>query len=59
PQLVETSVIKGGMLPKLQACQDALRSGVGRVRILPAAEVTVLPEFYYSKIESGTEVMAS
>jgi acetylglutamate kinase len=46
------------MLPKLQACQDALRSGVGRVRILPAAEAEVLPGFYHSRIEAGTEVMA-
>lgn len=56
--LVKDSVVAGGMLPKLQACQDALRSGVGRVRILPAAEADVLPAFYQSRIESGTEVMA-
>ncbi len=58
PALVKGSVVGGGMLPKLQACQDALRSGVGRVRILPAAEAEVLPIFYSSRIESGTEVMA-
>ncbi len=58
-QLVQSAVIRGGMLPKLEACQDALRSGVGRVRILPAAEAESLPEFYLSKIDSGTEVMAS
>lgn len=58
PALVKGSVVAGGMLPKLQACQDALRSGVGRVRILPAAQADVLPGFYQSRIESGTEVMA-
>jgi acetylglutamate kinase len=58
PALVKGSVVGGGMLPKLQACQDALRSGVGRVRILPAAEAEVLPGFYHSRIEAGTEVMA-
>jgi acetylglutamate kinase len=47
------------MLPKLQACQDALRSGVHRVRILPALEAEMLPAFYQTKIECGTEVMAS
>ncbi|HWR34434.1 MAG TPA: acetylglutamate kinase [Clostridia bacterium] len=57
PGLVRDSVIRGGMLPKLQACQDALRLGVHRVRILPAAEVAALPDFYYEKIEFGTEVM--
>jgi acetylglutamate kinase len=58
PALVKGSVVGGGMLPKLQACQDALRSGVGRVRILPASEAEVLPGFYQGRIESGTEVMA-
>lgn len=54
--LRETEVISGGMLPKLEACTQALRRGVGRVRILPANEADVLPQFYYSKIDSGTEV---
>ncbi len=57
--LVKTSVVAGGMLPKLQACEEALRQGVARVRILPAMNAQELPEFYFSKIESGTEVMAS
>jgi acetylglutamate kinase len=47
------------MLPKLQACQDALRLGVHRVRILPAMEAEMLPVFYQTKIECGTEVMSS
>jgi hypothetical protein len=29
------------------------------VRILPAAEVDALPEFYFTKIESGTEVLVA
>jgi acetylglutamate kinase len=45
------------MMPKLEACTQALKSGVGRVRILPAAEVEVLPLFYFTKIECGTEVL--
>jgi acetylglutamate kinase len=57
--LTQKSVIVGGMLPKLQACKDALLHGVNRVRILPAAEVEALPEFYFSKIESGTEVLVA
>jgi acetylglutamate kinase len=57
PALKENSVISGGMLPKLEACQQALRLGVGRVRILPANDADVLPQLYFSKIESGTEVM--
>jgi acetylglutamate kinase len=57
--LTQKSVIAGGMLPKLQACKDALLHGVDRVRILPAAEVEALPEFYFSKIDSGTEVLVA
>ena len=57
--LVETSVVQGGMLPKLEACRHALSKGVGRVRILPAAEADVLPQFYFAKLHMGTEVRAS
>jgi acetylglutamate kinase len=58
-ELAQKSVIGGGMLPKLQACKDALLRGVNRVRILPAAEVEALPEFYFTKIDSGTEVLVA
>jgi acetylglutamate kinase len=54
--LAAGSVISGGMLPKLEACTQALRKGVGRVRILPAEQAEVLPQFYFSKLECGTEV---
>jgi acetylglutamate kinase len=57
--LIEDSVIAGGMLPKLEACSDALRKGVGRVRILPAAQVEILPQFYFAKLECGTEVIVA
>jgi acetylglutamate kinase len=57
--LTQKSVIHGGMLPKLDACRSALLHGVNRVRILPATQVEVLPEFYFSKIESGTEVLVA
>ena len=56
--LVEHSVVAGGMLPKLEACSQALKKGVGRVRILPAAQAEILPQFYFTKLECGTEVTA-
>jgi acetylglutamate kinase len=59
PGLIESSVIGGGMLPKLEACTLALKKGVGRVRILPAAQVDVLPQFYFTKLECGTEVISA
>lgn len=58
-ELTEQSVINGGMLPKLEACKQALLRGVNRVRILPANEVEVLPQFYFTKIEAGTEVLVA
>ena len=57
--LVAASVIGGGMLPKLEACSEALHRGVGRVRILPAAQVEILPQFYFMKLEYGTEVIGA
>jgi acetylglutamate kinase len=55
--LIEGAVVSGGMMPKLEACIQALKRGVGRVRILPTAQVEVLPLFYFTKIECGTEVL--
>ena len=43
PVLEKASVVSGGMLPKLNACRDALTHGVKRVRILPAESAAVLP----------------
>ncbi len=57
--LVEHEVIAGGMLPKLEACGHALKRGVGRVRILPAAQAEILPQFYFAKLECGTEVIVA
>ena len=59
PTLIAESVIGGGMLPKLEACTNALKRGVGRVRILPAAQAQVLPQFYFQKLELGTEVIGA
>jgi acetylglutamate kinase len=59
PSMVATSVIAGGMLPKLEACKQALKKGVGRVRIMPAAKADVLPQFYFTKMECGTEVLGA
>ncbi len=57
PTLVADSVIRGGMLPKLEACCHALKGGVGQVRILPAAKAEMLPQFCLQKLECGTEVV--
>jgi acetylglutamate kinase len=57
-QMVAEATVSGGMLPKLEACTRALKKGVARVRILPAAQSEVLPGFFTHPIEFGTEVVA-
>jgi acetylglutamate kinase len=57
PILTRQAVIGGGMLPKLEACSHALHRGVRRVRILPAAKANVLCQFYFAKLDCGTEVI--
>jgi acetylglutamate kinase len=57
--MIQDSVVGGGMLPKLEACNNALKKGVGRVRILPAAQADILPQFYFTKLDCGTEVIVA
>ena len=59
PQMQKDAVISGGMLPKLNACRDALLAGVKRVRILPADSASSLPDLVSTRVNEGTEVMAA
>jgi acetylglutamate kinase len=59
PALERQMVVSGGMLPKLNACRDALLGGVKRVRILPAQSGAVLPDLCTSRVDDGTEVMVA
>ena len=59
PGLEEFAVISGGMLPKLNACKQALMHGVKRVRILPAESASVLPDLLSTRVNDGTEVMVA
>ena len=47
------------MLPKLNACKEALAGGVKRVRILPAEPPTSSPTFPAPASTNGTEVMVA
>ena len=57
--LAEREVIRGGMLPKLDACRRALAGGVERVHIVPAEEVEALPQVVAAEARIGTEVVAA
>jgi acetylglutamate kinase len=59
PALQAAAVVSGGMLPKLNACKEALLHGVKRVRILPAQSATLLPDLISSRVDDGTEVIAA
>jgi acetylglutamate kinase len=58
-ELVKSAIIFGGMLPKLNACREALLNGVKRVRILPAEAAGSLPDLCSSRVVHGTEVMVA
>jgi len=59
PELERAMVVSGGMLPKLNACREALTHGVKRVRILPAEAAASLPDLCSSRVNDGTEVMVA
>jgi acetylglutamate kinase len=59
PSLEKQNVISGGMLPKLNACREALLHGVKRVRILPAESASLLPDLCSTRVNDGTEVMVA
>src|SRR6202046_5463457 len=58
-EMTKSAVIFGGMLPKLNACREALLNGVKRVRILPAEAAGSLPDLCSSRVVYGTEVMVA
>jgi acetylglutamate kinase len=59
PALEKQSIITRGMLPKLNACREALKHGVKRVRILPAEAAQLLPDLCNTRVNDGTEVMVA
>jgi acetylglutamate kinase len=59
PELERAMVVSGGMLPKLNACREALTHGVKRVRILPAEAAASLPDLVSTRVNDGTEVMVA
>jgi acetylglutamate kinase len=58
PHLKEAGIVRGGMLPKLEACERALAGGVGSVHILPGAEMEALNQLGRGAIQVGTELVS-
>ena len=56
PDMEKAKVVSGGMLPKLNACKEALLHGVKRVRIFPAEAAVSLPDLCTTRVNEGTEV---
>lgn len=56
--LREAGIVRGGMLPKLEACQRALAGGVVSVHILPGAEMEALSGLARGAIQVGTELVS-
>lgn len=57
--LISGEVVHGGMLPKLEACRQALEAGVDRVWILPARDAGRLVQQGVPQPPVGTEVVAA
>ncbi len=57
-RLHATGAVSGGMVPKLDACKQALLAGVGSVRILQATRVNALRNMFDAPLECGTELVA-
>jgi acetylglutamate kinase len=55
--LVRNASVGRDLIPKLDACRGALKRGVKRARILPLSQIDSLAEFYFSRIDFGTEVV--
>jgi len=56
--LKQSGVVRGGMLPKLEACQRALAGGVPAVHILPGAAVDAWRQLGRGEIHIGTELVS-
>lgn len=56
-EMAQRSVIRAGMLPKLEACRTALLGGVSRVRLLPVNEMRTGHQLDLENVCLGTEIL--
>lgn len=58
PRLIEDGTVKGGMIPKLQCCAQALNGGVRKAHILDGRKEHALLLEIFTKIGVGTEIVS-
>lgn len=56
-ELTRQSNLSKNILSKLKVCHTALNHGVRRTRILPLTLIESLEQFYFARIDGGTEVI--
>ena len=56
-ELVNTKIIDSGMLPKVEACLDALRAGVKKTHIIDGRLKHSLLLEIYTDVGVGTEIV--
>jgi len=57
PKLVEDGTIKGGMIPKIQCCLEALRGGVKKAHIIDGRKDHAILLEIFTKVGVGTEIV--
>ncbi|MBU2498269.1 MAG: acetylglutamate kinase [Proteobacteria bacterium] len=56
-KLVDDGTIKGGMIPKIQCCIDALRGGVRKAHIIDGRKEHAILLEIFTKVGVGTEIV--
>jgi acetylglutamate kinase len=56
-ELIERRVIDEGMIPKVEACLDSLRAGVGKVHVIDGRLPHALLLEIYTDRGVGTEIV--
>ncbi|RPJ21299.1 MAG: acetylglutamate kinase, partial [Desulfobacteraceae bacterium] len=57
PKLIEDGTIKGGMIPKVNCCADALRGGVKKAHIIDGRKDHAILLEIFTKGGVGTEIV--
>ena len=56
-QSIDYGTIKGGMIPKVNCCMDALKSGVNKAHIIDGRKIHAILLEIFTKVGIGTEIV--